>query len=171
MVTHNEMFLKSLATKLIVFDRDKISIFSGTYQDFLENVGWQTDDDEISSIKEQQTEMKKENAVNKKELRRKRADFFKETSKKIKPLENKVKDIEYAIEKIESDINRNYAELAAFSESGNSNEISRLSKLDFELKNKITGFYESLEKNMALYENEKKEFEKQLADFDAMIND
>ncbi len=40
MVTHNEMHLRAVATKLIVFDNDKISIFDGGYDDFLNDVGW-----------------------------------------------------------------------------------------------------------------------------------
>lgn len=40
MVTHNEMHLRSVATKLIVFDDNKISIYNGSYDDFLADVGW-----------------------------------------------------------------------------------------------------------------------------------
>ncbi|PJZ52366.1 ABC-F family ATP-binding cassette domain-containing protein [Leptospira adleri] len=40
MVTHNEMHLRAVATKLIVFDNDTIRIFDGSYEDFLNDVGW-----------------------------------------------------------------------------------------------------------------------------------
>jgi len=40
MVTHNEMHLRRVATKLVIFDNNKISIFNGTYDDFLSDVGW-----------------------------------------------------------------------------------------------------------------------------------
>ena len=40
MVTHNEMHLRSVATKLIVFDNNTISIYTGGYDDFLRDVGW-----------------------------------------------------------------------------------------------------------------------------------
>jgi ATP-binding cassette subfamily F protein 3 len=40
MVTHNEMHLRAVATKLIVFDRDTISIYDGGYDDFLNDIGW-----------------------------------------------------------------------------------------------------------------------------------
>ena len=39
-VTHSEMFLHHLAKKLIVFDQDRVFVFDGTYQDFLDRVGW-----------------------------------------------------------------------------------------------------------------------------------
>ena len=40
MVTHDEYFLREVANKLIVFDNDRVSVFEGTYDDFLEKVGW-----------------------------------------------------------------------------------------------------------------------------------
>ena len=40
MVTHDEYFLKEIANKLIIFDDDKVSVFEGTYEDFLNKVGW-----------------------------------------------------------------------------------------------------------------------------------
>ncbi|MFH1683955.1 MAG: ATP-binding cassette domain-containing protein, partial [Candidatus Margulisiibacteriota bacterium] len=39
-VTHSEMFLHHLAKKLIVFDQDLFFVFYGTYQYFLDQVGW-----------------------------------------------------------------------------------------------------------------------------------
>ena len=36
MVTHNEMFLKTLAERLVVFHNDEIHLFEGGYQRFLE---------------------------------------------------------------------------------------------------------------------------------------
>ena len=41
LVTHSEMILKAIATRLVVFDGGKISLFEGTYVDFLERVGWE----------------------------------------------------------------------------------------------------------------------------------
>lgn len=40
MVTHNEHFLKEIATKLIIFDNNKTFFFDGGYNDFLKKVGW-----------------------------------------------------------------------------------------------------------------------------------
>jgi len=47
MVTHNEMFLHSLATRFVVFDRGRARVFDGSYQDFLDTVGWESDEDEL----------------------------------------------------------------------------------------------------------------------------
>lgn len=40
MVTHNEMHLRAVATKLIIFDNNKISTYNGGYDDFLRDIGW-----------------------------------------------------------------------------------------------------------------------------------
>ncbi len=40
MVTHNEYFLRQIATKLIIFDGGKTFCFDGTYDEFLKKVGW-----------------------------------------------------------------------------------------------------------------------------------
>jgi ATP-binding cassette subfamily F protein 3 len=40
MVTHNEMHLRQVATKLVVFDNDRIITYPGTYDEFLRDVGW-----------------------------------------------------------------------------------------------------------------------------------
>src|SRR3990172_7167566 len=39
-VTHSEMILNAVATKLIVYDNGIVSVFDGTYPEFLERIGW-----------------------------------------------------------------------------------------------------------------------------------
>ena len=40
MVTHDEYFLKEIANKLIIFDDNKVSLFEGNYEDFINKIGW-----------------------------------------------------------------------------------------------------------------------------------
>lgn len=44
MVTHNEMHLRAVATKLVVFDDNKIRVYEGSYDEFLEDIGWADED-------------------------------------------------------------------------------------------------------------------------------
>lgn len=44
MVTHDEQHLRAVATKLVVFDNNGITIFPGTYDEFLEQIGWADED-------------------------------------------------------------------------------------------------------------------------------
>lgn len=39
-VTHSEMILKALATKLVYFQGGEVKVFPGGYEDFLERIGW-----------------------------------------------------------------------------------------------------------------------------------
>jgi len=40
MVTHNEMHLKAVATKLVIFDNNEITLYNGGYDNFLYDIGW-----------------------------------------------------------------------------------------------------------------------------------
>jgi ATP-binding cassette subfamily F protein 3 len=80
-VTHSEMMLHALATRLIVFDDGKVTLFEGTYQDFLDRVGWKSENDSNAPrVKKSKTRTK---SVNKKQLRRERAALLKMKSKKM----------------------------------------------------------------------------------------
>ncbi len=70
-VTHSEMMLHALATRLIVFDDGKVTLFEGTYQEFLDSVGWKSENDS-EAPRHKKTKSKKK-SVNKKQLRRERA--------------------------------------------------------------------------------------------------
>ena len=43
-VTHNERILRALATKLIVFQRGKVEVLHSGYDEFLEKIGWEEED-------------------------------------------------------------------------------------------------------------------------------
>jgi ATP-binding cassette subfamily F protein 3 len=44
-VTHNERILRALATKLIVFHRGRVDVFNTGYDEFLEKIGWENEND------------------------------------------------------------------------------------------------------------------------------
>jgi ATP-binding cassette subfamily F protein 3 len=50
-VTHSEMFLHHLANRLIVFNEDRVFVFEGTYQDFLDRIGWEEDSKKQKRVK------------------------------------------------------------------------------------------------------------------------
>ena len=80
-VTHSEMMLHALATRLIVFDDGKVTLFDGTYQDFLDHVGWKSENDAgAPRVKKSGPRTK---SVNKKQLRRERAALLKMKSKTV----------------------------------------------------------------------------------------
>ena len=78
-VTHSEMMLHALATRLIVFDDGKVTLFEGTYQDFLDRIGWKSENDSNAPRVKKSRPRKK--SVNRKQLRRERAAQLKKKSK------------------------------------------------------------------------------------------
>jgi ATP-binding cassette subfamily F protein 3 len=98
LVTHNEMFLHTLAERLIVFDKKYPTLFEGDYQQFLDKEGWLVEAEETRKDLKQREIEKPNERLNKKELRRKRSQIITERSKILSPLKTQIKDIEAAIE-------------------------------------------------------------------------
>ncbi|MFA5103688.1 MAG: ABC-F family ATP-binding cassette domain-containing protein [Candidatus Margulisiibacteriota bacterium] len=92
-VTHSEMFLHHLANRLIVFNEDKVFVFEGTYQDFLDRVGWEDEPKKQSKEKKADKEKRKQQALeaayNKKQ---------KDLHAKIAKIEKHIDDEEKALE-------------------------------------------------------------------------
>ena len=58
-VTHSEMFLHHLSERLIVFNEDRVFVFEGSYQDFLDRVGWEKETKKPKKEKKAKKEEKK----------------------------------------------------------------------------------------------------------------
>ena len=110
MVTHNELFLRGLANRLIIFSDDGVEVFEGGYQDFLERKGW----DDVEKTTENSDSAKPSGRRrNKKELRRLRAEITASFSQKRKTQQKKVDQCEQTIEELEEtlrEIDRSLAE-------------------------------------------------------------
>jgi ATP-binding cassette subfamily F protein 3 len=89
-VTHSEIMLRNLATKLIIFHNGNAEYFNGTYDDFLEKIGWETEESRPK------TKIK----MTAGEIKIRRAELISERAKKTKPLMEE-------IEKFEADITKN----------------------------------------------------------------
>jgi ATP-binding cassette subfamily F protein 3 len=158
-VTHSEMILHTLATRLIVFDDGKVTLFEGTYQDFLDRVGWQN---EISQSPAG-TGSSSNQAVNKKALRRKRAELVNEKSRTLGALQKKIDEIESTIMHLEEKTEQDNKDLLDASVSGDGETIKRLSKAVHASKSKIESLFAELEAMHARFEEHSKEFEEKLA--------
>lgn len=92
-VTHSELFLHHLATRLIVFNEDRVFVFEGTYQDFLDKIGWESETKKPK--KEKPTESTRDNQKTvTAEYKKKR----KAVLAKIAKLEKKIDEDEEIIE-------------------------------------------------------------------------
>ncbi|HPN17374.1 MAG TPA: ABC-F family ATP-binding cassette domain-containing protein, partial [Candidatus Aminicenantes bacterium] len=107
MVTHNELFLDALAERLIVFQDDGLSVFEGTYDRFLEKVGWSTEKDR-PRIRPGDAASGPAAAppLGRREIRKLRSEIVAEKSKALRPIEQNMGALEKHIEKTEADIAR-----------------------------------------------------------------
>ncbi|UCF88633.1 MAG: ABC-F family ATP-binding cassette domain-containing protein [bacterium] len=140
-VTHNEMFLHSLAERLLVFDRRSASLFEGTYQNFLEEVGWESEEEESQGEGRRAEGGAK---ASKKETRKERVRLAQERSKECKPFQDKVKQLENKISEMEKRLDHVNGELIEASTSGNGERISVLSREFNDLKAEMEGCYQAL---------------------------
>ncbi len=98
MVTHNEMLLHALAERLIVFDDDRIFVFEGTYQRFLDKIGWREETTVQGKTGTKTDPVDKKTQRTPRELRRLRSEVISERSRLLRPLETRMIAIERAIE-------------------------------------------------------------------------
>ncbi len=162
MVTHNEMFLKTLAERLIVFHNDEIQLFEGGYQRFLDKGGWEDEEDVLLSGP---VENKESNAcikLSKKEIRRRRSEFNAERSRILKPLEQRLYQIESDIERHEKTLAELHDAMQTATQAGDGGRITELSKSIHRCKADIERLYDELVKSSSFFEEQKATFEEQL---------
>lgn len=154
LVTHNEMFLHSLANRLIVFKNDEINIFEGTYAEFLEKEGWDERIDSDGKIGPDTPDALvsngrgQEKKISKKEMRKRRSEIVKEKSMLLGPLEKAVAECEKEIDAWEQKLKQFHGEMQKAAENQAGNEIARLSKEISFCQSRIDTLFEQLEEDM-----------------------
>jgi ATP-binding cassette subfamily F protein 3 len=159
-VTHNEMFLNSLAERFVVFRNDETMVFEGAYMDFLNRVGWESEKPDRSGQSRQVLE--KRGNINKKDLRKQRADILSRKSRELKPVEEKIAGVETRIEENETALKSLNNRMIELSSSGEGEKISELSKEIHKTGNIIDLLYTELEELTDLQEGLEKKFSGEL---------
>ncbi|KAA0258334.1 ABC-F family ATP-binding cassette domain-containing protein [Deferribacter autotrophicus] len=155
MVTHNETFLREVANRLIVFKKDAVFLFEGTYDEFLEKIGWDEEDFERDRKEEK-------NKLSKKDIRRLKAELIAEKSKVLNPLAREVEELEKAIEESESRKEELNSLILKYSVEGNFEEIASLSKELKNLEKNIDELYSRYEIKLSELEEKEIYFQKKL---------
>ncbi len=167
MVTHNEMFLDALADRLVVFQNDTIDVFEGSYQQFLERVGWEEEGLKPKASAKAPLLAKPAVKLNKKELRRQRSEVVAQHSKALKKIEQQLKRTEHEIEAKEAALQQLNQEMLAASQSQDGARISALSKSLHACRGEIDTLFEQLEKLVQQQETKQAVFSEQLNRIDA----
>jgi ATP-binding cassette subfamily F protein 3 len=142
-VTHSEMILNAVATRLIVFDDDSVKVFEGTYQDFLDRSGWK--DEAEATVHTRQNSGQKGNGANRKDLRRIKAELVNSRSRTLVPIQSRIVEVEETITRLEKDIEQDTKALIKASVKGHGESIRQLSLSIHELRGKIDILFDELE--------------------------
>jgi ATP-binding cassette subfamily F protein 3 len=144
-VTHSEMFLHHLANRLIIFDEDIVFVFEGTYQEFLDRVGWEEESNKKMK-KEKQTPV----------LQAKQRSDEAEEGRRRKKLTEKIAEIEKIIDEKEELFEELALKLAKASGKGESAKIQELQIESHRYQKEIKEGYKELEGMIAELDIHKK---------------
>jgi ATP-binding cassette, subfamily F, member 3 len=158
--THSEMILHAIATKLIVFDDDRVKVFEGTYQDFLDRDGWK--DERIEETVSRQPSVKRENGLNRKDLKRIKAELINSRSRTLVPLQARISEVEKTITQLEQEIEKDTQALIEVSMKGDGESIRQLSRSIHTSRAKIETLFDELQSLTDQFETKSTEFEERL---------
>ncbi len=165
-VTHSEMMLHALVTRLIVFDDGKVTVFDGTYQDFLDRIGWKSESE--AKLPNAGKKEAGNGAVNKKEMKRIRAELINDKSRTLGGLQKKIDLIENEIMGLEEKTEQNNQDLLEASQKGDGDAIRKLSKEIHESQVLIESLFSKLETLHAELDSRAKEYEEKLSDLQSV---
>jgi ATP-binding cassette subfamily F protein 3 len=160
-VTHSELILEAVATKLIVYDNDIVSVFEGTYRDFLERVGW-SDEGGVRVKKGKKQDAGK--SVNRKDAKKLRAGIVSDKSKVLNSLKKRINSLEEEITKLEYEVAQATQKLLEVSIKGEALAIKRLSQSVRDNKARIEKLFAELETVTNEHDAKAKEFDQQLSE-------
>lgn len=166
MVTHNEMFLYALAQRLIVFQNDGINIFGGSYQQFLEKGGWQSESKVNHTLQQPDTQVEVPVKLTKKELRRQRSEIISLRSRIVKPIQQQVQAIENEIEKNEQELDRLNQSMQQAAQNQDGTKIAEIAPAIHLCQQTIDRLFEKLEELTRDLETHNAEFEARLNQLD-----
>jgi ATP-binding cassette subfamily F protein 3 len=147
-VTHSEMILHAVAQRLIVFDGGSVDVFEGSYQDFLDRVGWK-DEESSSGSREGRAADGPNRQGNRKDLRRMRAELITDRSKTLGPLQDRIAEIEETIVRLEKEVEDNTQALLDASTRSDGDAIRSLSVALNTAKEQIDTLFDELAAEVA----------------------
>lgn len=152
-VTHSEIMLRNLATKLVIFHNGNAEFFNGNYDDFLEKIGWESE--------ESKTTKSPKRKLTEKEIKQRRSEIATDRAKLLRPLKEEIDRIETEITNNENLLLRINGELekaAITQDSAKLNDythaVGKLNQLIENLFEKLTNTNDSIEFLNKKYDHE-----------------
>ena len=168
MVTHNEMFLHTLAQRLIVFQNDGIEVFGGNYQQFLEKGGWQEESKLHHTLRRPGINSAHvAPKLTKKELRRQRSEIISQRARVVNPIQRRLEAAENEIEKKELELGRLNQSMQQAAQNQEGTKIAEISQDIHLCQQTIERLFEELEKLTRDLETHSAEFDARLKKLDS----
>ena len=158
-VTHSEMMLHALATRLIVFDDGRVTLFEGTYQDFLDRVGWKSENE---SGAPRVKKSGRNNSINKKQLRRELAELLDKKSKTMSALKKGIDAAEKEVVRLEQKIEQCNSEIRDASLKCDVEGMKILTKKLHDVKSRLDALFARLDLLRMEIEDRTREFDEEL---------
>jgi ATP-binding cassette subfamily F protein 3 len=161
LVTHSEYILKRFANKFVVFKDGKVTIFEGSYQEFLDKVGWDSDmeiDPDNGKTK-----------LSRKEYKHQRSELIRERSKVLSPIKAILDKNEEKIMSLEEDIEKTNELLIKASENSEGAKIQEYSSLLSKMNADVDDIFNLLEKQNEEYDLHSEKFEALLKELEDLV--
>ncbi len=141
MVTHSEMLLRRLASALIIFHKGGAEYFDGTYNEFLEKIGWEEEGGVVESKPKQAQRPK----LSKAEIKKQRSALIQARSKENAPHKKELEFCEEKIMELEEELEAENEKLMKASESGDNSAMIEASQNVGKLQAQVDELFERLE--------------------------
>ena len=161
MVTHSEMLLRRLADALIVFHKGGAEYFDGGYDEFLEKIGWEEEEQKGSKSEE-----KKKPKIDYKERKKLRKECIQVRNALRDPYRKEIKICEDQIAQIEKEIARENRLLEEASQKGDNSSMIEHSATLGKLQDEVDRLFDRLEIATEKEEEITAEYEEKLAALD-----
>jgi ATP-binding cassette subfamily F protein 3 len=153
-VTHSEELLRRVCDRLIIFSKGGADYFDGTYDQFLDKIGWEEEEIELKT--------KEAPKVNKKENKKLRTQLINERNKITSPLKKKVEKLENSIMEIEESLEKEQELLILASNKGDNSKVIELSGVVRKYENDVEEKFEELEISQTKLDEITHEYEEKL---------
>ena len=161
MVTHSEMLLRRLADALIVFHKGGAEYFDGGYDEFLEKIGWEEEEQKGTKSAE-----KKKPKIDYKERKKLRKECIQARNALRDPYRKEIKTCEDQIAQIEKEIARENRLLEEASQKGDNSSMIEHSATLGKLQDEVDRLFDRLEIATEKEEGITAEYEEKLAALD-----
>jgi ATP-binding cassette subfamily F protein 3 len=142
MVTHSEMLLRRLADALIIFHKGGAEYFDGSYDEFLEKIGWE---EENLGGEPTPNPKPKKPKLDAKERKKQRSQLIQARSKENAPHKKELEFCEEKIMELEEELESENERLMKASESGDNSLMIEASQNIGKLQTQIDELFERLE--------------------------